>query len=125
MENTDAKKARRNVIIFSAIIIALILLLLIAVIVVAVNKTAKTSDAQIAEPVAENIVEKNDTTEVSDTTKTTEVAKAPEITTNVAPAADTSSSVPDTGPEDVLPFALIAGTTVAYLASRRLAKAEA
>lgn len=124
MENTDAKKARRNVIIFSAVIIALILLLLVAVIVVAVNKTTKT-DAPVAEPVAENIVEKNDTTEVSDTTKTTEVAKAPEITTNVAPATDTSSSVPDTGPEDVLPLALIAGTTVAYLASRRLAKAEA
>ncbi len=37
---------------------------------------------------------------------------------------ETSSNLPSTGPEDLLPIALIAGTLVAYLYSRKLAKNE-
>ena len=43
-----------------------------------------------------------------------------ENTVVTTPPAVTVSSVPETGPEDILPFALVAGTSVAYVTSKKV-----
>ncbi|MBR0480459.1 hypothetical protein IJJ46_01380 [Candidatus Saccharibacteria bacterium] len=56
-------------------------------------------------------------------TSTTTPSTTPSTTENAVvttPPAVTVSSVPETGPEDILPFALVAGTSVAYVTSKKV-----
>ena len=58
----------------------------------------------------------------SDVTSTTEgVSKT--VTPTPAPAKTEDKDIPSTGPEVFLPLAMTAGTAVAYLGSRKFAKA--
>ena len=52
----------------------------------------------------------------AESTKSAETAAAASVTTA------SSKNIPKTGPEDFLPVALLAGTTVAFLGSRKLAR---
>jgi len=137
------KKERRKIIAVATISVIIILSLIVAIVVVATKKSAKSgiSDAQnsafeliesedkaeekteedkTADKVTENKEAKQESVkEIGDlTTKQNQVSK----TTNTAA---TSADMPNTGPEDVLPIALILGALVTYLSSRALAKREA
>lgn len=57
------------------------------------------------------------------TASTTEPATTAPVTEGVVvttPPAVTVTAVPETGPEEILPLALVAGTGVAYVTSRRM-----
>lgn len=60
----------------------------------------------------------------SDVTSTTEgVSKTVTPAPTPAPAQTENKDIPSTGPEEFLPLAMTAGTLVAYLGSRKFAKA--
>ena len=53
------------------------------------------------------------------TTSTTDTVVTDASVVTPPPAVTPTSTVPETGPEEVLPFALIAGTSIAYVLSKR------
>ncbi|MDO4987093.1 MAG: hypothetical protein Q4E46_02135 [Candidatus Saccharibacteria bacterium] len=76
--------------------------------------SASSDSSAMPSPVANPSDTPTSTTTPSTTPSTTENAV---VTT---PPAVTVSSVPETGPEDILPFALVAGTSVAYVTSKKV-----
>ena len=85
---------------------------------VSVNTTPITSDGS-AMPDA---ISSGSTEDHTDTLSTEPVAPETEgvvTTVPVSPKVAEVSSVPETGPEEILPLALVAGTSVAYLMSKR------
>ena len=113
---------RRKVIIVTIVMAVLLLGVIVLAIVSLVGKSNKstTSDNTTTQAVAE-------VSEVDDDT----VAEQPEQ--DILPAEDAEESatatvvavadLPSTGPLDVLPIALIAGTSVAYVSSKKFARA--
>lgn len=141
------KKERRKIIAVATISVIIILSLIVAIVVVATKKSAK-SDISDAQNSAFELIESEDKTEDKTENKTEENKTADKTTENkeakqesvkeigdlttkqnqvskTTNAAATSADMPNTGPEDVLPIALILGALVTYLSSRALAKREA
>ena len=134
------KKERRKIIIIAGILVAIILILLAAVIMVANKKSAKSevvnTNPNSAIQIADNDTDKTDAGSSAQSDKSTssstgnlstkvEDDSSSEKKVSVDAVAATTSSMPNTGPEDFIPFVLIGGTTVAYLLSRTLAKRDA
>ena len=127
------KKERRKIIAVATAAMVIILVLIVAIIVVATKKSNKTSvggDDNAAFTIAEGTeTEESESEPESKPEEETEPVVGT-ITTENAPAetpvvvaelpAETNTSMPSTGPEDVLPVALMAGLLVAYLSSRKL-----
>jgi len=78
--------------------------------------------ATIADQANQEVVEVTELNSNSDTETT--AGSAPETTAaaSVSLASSKSENIPKTGPEDFLPVAMLAGTAVAYLGSRKLAR---
>ena len=66
--------------------------------------------------------------EIVEVTELTSEPKAAEQTPETVAAASVNaaedSSIPKTGPEDILPLALLTGTVISYLGSKSLAKKD-
>lgn len=78
--------------------------------------------ATIADQANQEVVEVTELNRNSDTETT--AGSAPETTAaaSISLASANSGTIPKTGPEDFLPVAMLAGTAVAYLGSRKLAR---
>ena len=127
---SEDKTQRLRVIIitiaFSAIVLGIAVWAIIAII------GSRNSDDSIAETPAIAAVDENKTAaieEKAETAPVTEgVTKTTESTTtsaNKAAAnkpATTATSVPETGPEELLPLAMVLGTGTAFAFSRKMAK---
>ena len=114
------KKDRQKVIMIATAIVAVVLILVVAIIVVATRKTGGDSvGGENNEPIA---VEETPKTEEKANDPSTEKTTVP-VSTKTTEAQATATAVPDTGPEDLLPLALVLGvlTTAgtAYIMSRK------
>ncbi|MBQ6593630.1 hypothetical protein IJI00_00975 [Candidatus Saccharibacteria bacterium] len=118
MYNPDEMQAkeRRKVIIFAVATVAVILALIVSIVVVATNKTSVNLGGE--ENTEFTLVEdKKETEKPATTTKSasnTNAAASNTTAKTTSPAIVTPTSVPNTGPEDLLPIALGLGalTTV-------------
>lgn len=81
------------------------------------TKTASTSVSANSDASAMPSAISDQTEAPASTTEPSTTAPTTEGVVVVTPP--TVSSVPDTGPEEFLPVALVAGTSVAYIASKR------
>ena len=142
------KKERRKIIAAATGIVVVILILIVAIVVVATKKSTKTSITANEN----SAFELNDEAAISDNTVTKETEKdadavveaeteksagdepatktqaetTTEYTDSITEtAAPTATIMPETGPLDYLPIALILGALAAYLSSVTLAKQEA
>ena len=104
------KKERRKVVIFAGVTVALILALIVAIVVVATNKAPvenlggnDNSAFTISEEKKDATTESKTESKTSSKSTSTATAK----TSPVATSATSSSSLPDTGPEDLT---VLAGT---------------
>ncbi|MBQ3409990.1 hypothetical protein IJG66_01360 [Candidatus Saccharibacteria bacterium] len=123
----DSERARKIKIIAIATAAAVVVLAIGAWIIIAaissVNHTEET--AAVEETTQET---KSEETKNTDKTAGKTTAKVPEQTTTtpVVTEVDTKEeNLPTTGPEDVLPLALLAGVMVALVTSGAMAKARA
>ena len=128
------KKERRKIIAVATAAVVLILILIVAIIVVATKKSAKSniSDAQnSAFELSESDDKKTETEKTEDKKDESQnnvgnlSNNATVANNNDVPAVVAGADIPSTGPEDVLPVALILGALVAYGSSAILAKREA
>ena len=121
------KKERRRIIMISIAAAALILILLIAIIVVAAHKSSKNND--ISKQTYSAFEKKEDTNIEKKKEEKTEVEVKTEEKTEDKPVISTetttstaNSDMPNTGPEEVLPLALVLGLGTTYAASAVMAK---
>ena len=128
------KKERRRLITFAVTTVVLILILIVAIVVVA---TKKAGSNKVTEGVNSEFIFAEENTNESETEKTeektteTEENKSSETvgtlstTTNDAPVVISGASdLPTTGPEDLLPLALVLGALTTFGASAAMAKRE-
>ena len=124
------KKERRRIILISIATAILILVLLVAIIVVAAHKSARSGDEEIANQTNSGTFdykEENKTEDKKDEkTETTQTESKPVITTDTAPAVtSTVSDMPTTGPEDILPLAILLGLGATFVTSYIMSKKNA
>ena len=131
------KKERRKIIAVATAAVALILILLVAIIVVATKKTRPSVST------GENTTfEISETTESEDTTvateevetessilggfstetEETEETESEDETTETTVAVETTSDIADTGPEEILPLALVLGSLTTCAVSAKMVK---
>lgn len=137
---TEDKQQKVRIIIATAAIAVIVLgIATWAIIAIVGSKdNTATTDQNTTVAVDDNTNANNTAKEPETAPETEGVATEtePEVTVVHSTGEDTSaslptpvitqeSSVPTTGPEEILPFALIAGLLTTYLGSRKLAKAEA
>ena len=138
------KKERRKIIAVATAAVALILILLVAIIVVATKKARPVVTSE-GENTSFEISENTEDTESTNTTSTEETVETEDVivagfstetetseakdevkeeaaATESAATVGNADSVVDTGPEEILPLALVAGTLTTYLYSAKLAK---
>lgn len=142
------KKERRKVIILATIVVLVILMLLVAIIVVATKKSSRPSLTAAENSAVEINAEQNQATESETGATASEAENASETeativggfsTETTATTTDSGAAagpvqrdevsgdisvMPATGPEDILPIALIVGALIAYLGSAKLARRE-
>lgn len=129
----SAQPSKKRIIIVTIVMSLIVLGLLVAVIAVAVNKaTRKSPTAQVSSEVAVvsddstddsgNVSEEN-LAPVSNSDESGLAQSAPTQILDDSAAQSNSSQLPTTGPEDLLPLALLLGAAVTYLASCLCARA--
>ena len=135
---TEDKQQKIRIIIATAAIAVIVLgIATWAIIAIVGGKENKVSDDQPAAVAVDDNTSNANNTE-STTVKEEETAPETEGVTVIhstdddaptqnlpSPVITQESSVPTTGPEEILPFALVAGLFTTYLGSRKLAKSEA
>ena len=140
--NPAEEKQKKRIIIVS-LIMGIIILVLIGVLINAISKKnhAKTTGQEVAvvdesqnsapevrsseDAQSENVAPVENTessTASSDDTTSNTATEAPSSSTS---QTATSSNLPQSGPSDYLPLALLLGVTTAYLCSRKIAVAKA
>ena len=142
------KKERRKIIGISIILAVVILFLVVAIVVVATSKTNKTNvggDSNATLSIAEETESKDNESKTEEKTETKTENKSDsnssdnkssdskssskttvttKTTNNTVSVSNDSKSLPDTGPEDFFPIALMSGALVAYIASEIMAKRQ-
>ena len=121
------KKERRRIILITIAAAALILILLIAIIVVAANKSSKKDDVATQTNSAFEYKEEDKTEEKKEEkTETEKKEDKTVISTDTAPVANVvSDDMPNTGPEEILPLAIMLGLGAAYVSSYVISKKNA
>jgi uncharacterized membrane protein len=113
--------------------------LIVSIVVVAANKTTKNvggdNNTQIALDESKDTSknESSSSNSKSEVVATTDLNKSSQSNSNLSNKTTTTttktttakSDLPDTGPEEILPIALMAGALVAYVGSSVLAKRDA
>ncbi len=141
----DEKSQRRRVVAITAVIAATVLIITAwAIVQIISNSGTQTgqplSEVAIDDPVSGDNSESGDAPAIeavsssgtSTAASSSETTNDPSESVNSDESADTDSSkasnvstvtsVPETGAEDLLPLALVAGSLAAFISSRRLAK---
>ncbi|MBQ3352318.1 hypothetical protein IJG91_01480 [Candidatus Saccharibacteria bacterium] len=126
-DDAEIKKQRIRTIAFTTAIAVIVLGIAIWAIIAIVGSRNNTEIADTTEMVAtvdatskEKTVEEQPAPVTEGVVKATEPAK--KSNTVAAPAKE---AVPETGPEELLPLALVAGAAAAYVSSKKLAVREA
>ena len=134
------KKERHKIIAVATVALTLILALIVAIIVVATKKSDRTSvvnEENVAfemtdenkEETKKNKEEENKNIGLFSTDKKEEKEEEQKEekkeTVSETPAVIASDDMPSTGPEDILPVALLIGMIVAYTSSAVLVKRDA
>ena len=131
---TDDKEQRRRIIIVATTIAVIILGIAVWSIIAIVGGSKKNTTADQPAQVANVDDGKGKSTEIStvpaesDAPSTEGVSKTTQSNTANKPATTTASAqsaVPETGPEEILPLALVLGGLTAYVSSKKLATREA
>lgn len=130
------EKKQRRVVVAVITLIAVVVLAITAWAIVSIvsgsetAQVAESSEVTVDDPTAEAPKSEGVTSESNSTEKSsnsaegsTEVSKAGSSKSGDA-SLSTVSTVPETGPEDLLPLALLAGAGAAFIASRKLTKNE-
>ncbi len=127
------KKERRRLITFAIATVVLILILIIAIVVVATKKVGSKDTSKDVNTSVVAVDENSSSEETASgdigtlSTETIEADKTAESTkTTDAPVINVVASpdIPTTGPEDLLPVALVLGALTAFSASAVMAKRE-
>lgn len=146
-QNEVEKKERRKIIAGATIAVALILVLIIAIIVVAVKKSGHSNDVanetntsfeleETASSAEETEVQDKNEEQIESDEQTTESLVGAissektsssdeqdnEETEDLSIITNTNEEMPTTGPEEILPIAVLAGMIVTYSYSAILAK---
>ncbi len=88
------------------------------------SSTEESTTASVTDQISQEIVEVTEsTTEPKAVEQTPETVAAASVSTTSTTTTN-DSSIPKTGPEDVLPLALLVGTAIAYFGSKTLAKKD-
>lgn len=88
------------------------------------SSTEESTTASVTDQISQEIVEVTEsTTEPKAVEQTPETVAAASVST-ASTTTTNDSSIPKTGPEDVLPLALLVGTAIAYFGSKTLAKKD-
>lgn len=127
-------KNKKRVIIVTLIMAVIVMALVVVIIVAATSRTKKPETASVvssgtvavdqSEENGENIAMENPAP-VSNEGDAGTIKSEPIIITVPEPEVAEESTLPATGPLDLLPIALIFGSLTTYLASLKLAKSEA
>lgn len=141
--STEDKEQRRRVIIVATTIAIIILGIAVWSIIAIVGGAKKNTDqvastdnqaktTEVATKPTEEEAPKTEGVSTSNTSSTTSSnansanSTSSTTTSNTAkPATTTSGAVPETGPEEILPLALVLGCAAAYVSSKKLAFREA
>jgi len=136
------KKQRTRIIAIATFVAVVILLLIVAIIVTATSKSAKNNTAEkgidepttvVAEAQPSEDGGENDGNSIGTISTETEDEQSNNGGADVSISAnanvsvevvDTSDKMPTTGPEDVLPIALVLGALTMFVSSSALAKRE-
>ena len=128
-EAEDKSQRRRVIIIATAV--ALIVLgiaswAIIAIVSGGQEKVANTQQVAVDDASTAKITTEKESSVSETTAPLTEGVSTttPASTQTTTVVTTTQESVPNTGPEELLPIALIAGLGVAYLSSRKFVKSE-
>ena len=127
------KKNRRRLLIVGAATVALILILIISIVAVASKKSksnadkigSQTSSETISEPGSEGEGEGDDKKTETLTTETKKNEPVAVVSTNPTVDAAPASDMPTTGPEEILPLAMVLGMGAMYASSAVIAKKNA
>ncbi|MBR2588740.1 hypothetical protein IKE84_00090 [Candidatus Saccharibacteria bacterium] len=124
LEGVEDKKQRQRVIIITTAIAIIVLGIAAWAIIAIVGSRSPEVPATAEIAATEDATSREKTVEEQPAPVTEGVTKVtePKKQSTTATAKET---VPETGPEELLPVALVAGTAAAYISSRKLAKREA
>lgn len=124
-------KTRRKIIAMSIATVSLILLLIVAIVIVAIDKQTSQESGPFKLTGENNSQETPQSSPDSTTKDQTSTEPNTPAESSTLPTLDpttpqtetpTAHDLPQTGPEDFFPLALLAGALVAYLTSNHLAK---
>ena len=131
------KKDRRKIIITTVIFVVLILAIVVGMVVSVVNgnkpQASESTNTQVSQEINESEQLADQPTEVKPVAESVSSEEAPSATAQSATeteptkptantATKTSADIPDTGPEDIIPLAIISGALTTYVASSYLVK---
>ncbi len=123
--STEDKQQKTRIIIATVAIAAIVLGIAAWAIIAIVNGRNNTAVDQTAVAVDDNttVKETEPSAPASEgvTTVTQPTTQTATVTTLPTPTVQ-QNNVPDTGPEEILPLALVAGMMVTYISSRKFAK---
>ncbi|MBQ8984560.1 hypothetical protein IJ098_01725 [Candidatus Saccharibacteria bacterium] len=123
-DDAEIKKQRVRTIAFTTAIAVIVLGIAIWAIIAIVG-SRNTEIADTSEPVAtQDATSKEQTKDEQPAPVTEGVVKTTEPAKKVT-STPAKEAVPETGPEELLPLALVAGAAAAYVSSRKLATREA
>lgn len=123
-DDAEIKKQRVRTIAFTTAIAVIVLGIAIWAIIAIVGSRNETEIADTSAPVvAQDATSKEQTKDEQPAPVTEGVVKTTEpVKKTTTPAKE---AVPETGPEELLPLALVAGAAAAYVSSRKFALREA
>ena len=123
-DDAEIKKQRVRTIAFTTAIAVIVLGIAIWAIIAIVGSRNTTEIADTTETAKVETTSKEKTVEEqpAPVTETTVVKTTEPVKKTTAPAKE---AVPETGPEELLPLALVAGAAAAYVSSKKLAVREA
>ena len=127
------KKNRRRLLIVGIATFVLILILVISIVAVASKKSkssadkigSKTSTETIVEPGTEEGSDGNKSETLTTETKKEEPVAVVETNPTISTTVTTTSDMPTTGPEEILPLAIVLGMGAMYASSAVIAKKNA
>lgn len=122
-DDAEIKKQRVRTIAFTTAIAVIVLGIAIWAIIAIVGSRNTAEVADTTETTKVEATSKEKTVEEQPAPVTETVAKPAEPAKK--PATPAKEAVPETGPEELLPLALVAGAAAAYVSSKKLAVCEA
>lgn len=121
----DKQQRQRVIIITTAIAVIVLGIAAWAIIAIVGSRTPEVAESNTGLVATEDATSREKTVEEQPAPVTEGVSKTTAPVKTQTAATTTSNAVPETGPEELLPLALVAGAGAVYLSSRKLATARA